>query len=172
MTMVYLRNTWGARDPHPMTGGNVPHECFIHHSENEDAHGVVSLASQKRAVKAIQDFHMDGRGWSDIAYHYIVFQDFRGDGGRVFQGRDYHYVPAAQLNHNTNTLAICIYGDGRRDDMRPHTRYLIERLLKRFPNVSRVGGHRDVVSTECPGDKFYGSIPRIAKAAGIHLYGH
>ena len=35
-------------------------------------------------MRAIQRHHQDGRGWSDIGYHFIV-----DGGGHIYQGRRY-----------------------------------------------------------------------------------
>lgn len=164
---IVSRTRWGAAKPKPMTDGNRPTECFIHHSENAHAKTVDTFDEQSAAVRGIQDFHMGpDRGWSDIGYHYVVFQTKP----RVFQGRSWFYVPAAQQDHNAGTLAICVYGDGRREEIAPHTRFLIEQIIGRHPSILTIGGHRDVVSTVCPGDHFYSAIPRIARACGIRQY--
>lgn len=169
---LYTRRDWGAHEAEPMAHQGAPKEAFIHHSENGDAARINSLDEQKAAVRAIQAFHMGPeRGWSDIAYHYVVFQPMGNIPiARAFAARSVSNVPAAQLNHNTGTLAICVYGDFRTDQVKPNTRFLIEKLLRLHPTIKIVGGHRDVVSTECPGDHLYAAIPRIAKAAGVKTY--
>lgn len=163
---TYTRKEWGARAGRPMSEQAPPVEAFIHHTD--DASGRFrTLAEQKAKTRAIQDFHMDGRGWSDIAYHFLVFQpQGQGIGARAFTARLVRFTPAAQLNHNTRTLAIAVVGNGDSEEMQRNTRYVIEQIIARFPSVKAVGGHRDVVATDCPGDKFYGSIERIAHAAG------
>lgn len=151
-----------------MTNQSIIREAFVHHSENGDAAKVDTLAEMKNRVQAIQNFHMDGRGWSDIAYHFVVFQpDENHDHAVVFQGRRTVFVPSAQLNHNSNTLAICVYGNGQADEMQRNTRFVVEDLIRMYPDVERVGGHRDVVATQCPGDKFYRAVPRIADALNL-----
>lgn len=168
---VYPRSRWKARAPRPMDPQGRPREAFIHATDTEDAHRVDRFTEQAAAMLAIQSFHMGVRGWSDIAYHFIIFQPYgKLERARVFQGRSIHAVPAAQEGHNTGTLALAVYGDGNADTMDRSTRYVIEQLIRRFPTITTVGGHRDVVATECPGDKFYASIPRIARASGTKLY--
>lgn len=171
MVKLYTRRQWGARPPaRAMTPQGSPREAFIHYSDSPDAERLDTLSEQKAAVRAIQDFHIDGRGWSDIAYHYLVCQP-RGRlrRARAFQGRDHLRVPAAQEGHNTGTLAICVIA-GPGDPISRNTRYAIEQLLRRHPSVRTVGGHRDVTSTDCPGDLLYAQIPAIARAAGVRVY--
>jgi hypothetical protein len=120
---------------------------------------------------------MDVRGWSDISYHYVIFQPFNDVPARVFEGRKVRYVPAAQAGHNTGTLAVCVFGNfDHEDSVKRNTRYAIEMLLTRKPSrtgagdVKTLGGHRDVVGTECPGDTLYAQIPRICDAINMRRY--
>jgi hypothetical protein len=172
--VIYGRDRWGARPGRPMTRQQPPREAFIHHSDNPDARTVDHIDEQIQRLRGMQAFHMGPeRGWSDIAYHFVVFQPWGHQPyARVFEGRPVGFVPAAQLNHNTGTLAICIYGDLSRDPVKRNTRYVIEQLIRKFPTVETLGGHRDVVETTCPGDHGYEAIPTIARAAGVETYKH
>jgi hypothetical protein len=76
-------------------------------------------------------------------------------------------IPAAQLNHNTHTLAIVVIGHGGKDPLKADTRRAIVEILHRYPVLQAFGGHRDVVATECPGDRFYARIPELARTAGL-----
>lgn len=168
---VFPRERWHARDPRPMAPQAAPSEAFIHHSDDIGASRWDTFAEQCEHTRDIQNFHMDGRGWSDIAYAYLVYQPFgKLTRARVFEGRDWHKVPAAQLGHNTGTLPICVIGNFERDGVKRNTRFVIEQILRAHPSVKVVGGHRDVVSTSCPGEHLYAEIPRIAKAAGVRTY--
>lgn len=105
-------------------------------------------------MRGLQDFHMDGRGWSDIAYNYLVFN---GSRPRVFYGRGARVIPAAQLNHNTNTIAVCVVmraGDKltwqTKLQLRRVVWHLRRKVIKR--NVP-VRPHSAVTETSCPGDQ-------------------
>jgi hypothetical protein len=168
---VYPRARWNARAPHLMVSQDQPAEAFLHHSDDTSPERWDTFAEQAAHMRELQNFHMLTRGWSDIAYAYIVFQPYgKLTRARVFEGRDYHKVPAAQLGHNTGTLPICVVGNFERDGVKRNTRYVIEQLIRKHPSVNTLGGHRDVVSTTCPGDHLYAEIPRIAKAAGVRTY--
>jgi hypothetical protein len=168
---IYPRARWSARTPRAMASQGSPTEAFIHHSDDVGSSQWDTMAEQCAHMRALQNFHMDGRGWSDIAYAYIVFQPYgKLTRARVFEGRDYHKVPAAQLGHNTGTLPICVVGNFERDGVKRNTRYVLEQLLRKHGSVGVVGGHRDVVGTTCPGDHLYSQIPVIAKAAGVRTY--
>ena len=168
---IYSRERWGARPPaRSMTPQGAPTEAFIHYSDTPNAEAINRFSEQAAAARAIQDFHIDGRGWSDIAYHYLVFQPRNPlRRARVFEGRAWNRVLAAQEGHNTGTLAICVVA-GPGDKLRRNTRYAIEELLRKHKAVQTVGGHRDVTSTDCPGDEIYSWIGTIARASGKRRY--
>lgn len=168
---IYSRERWHARDPRPMAPQEDPAEAFIHHSDDIGASRWDTFPEQCEHMRGLQNFHMDTRGWSDIAYAYIVFQPFgKLARARVFEGRDWHNVPAAQLGHNTGTLPICVVGNFEVDGVKRNTRFVIEELLRAHPSVRVLGGHRDVVGTTCPGDHLYAQVPAIARAAGVKVY--
>jgi hypothetical protein len=172
---VYTRTDWDARPPRAMNlQPSAPTEAFVHHSADPRPEAFDRLAEQKAHMRAIQDFHMDVRGWSDIAYHLVVFQPYGNiDKARIFEGRSWSYVPAAQEGHNTGTLAVCAIGDFRSDELKRNTRYAIGRLLISHDGAHAIkvlAGHRDVDATDCPGDKLYRWIPRIADAADLRVH--
>lgn len=167
---IYSRAEWGARPPKPgMADQAPPTEAYVHYS-GAAIKGLNSLAKQKAAVRGIQNYHMDSNGWSDVGYAFIVCQPVNPlRRARVFECRSTRKVPAAQAGHNTGTLPVCVIA-GPGEPMRRNTRYRIEQLLRRYPSVKTVGGHRDVTSTDCPGDVIYSWIPRIARASGKKVY--
>lgn len=175
---LYTRIDWGARTPTKHMGGNFPiEEAFLHHSTDRLAEHADTLAEQKAIARAIQRFHMDTRGWADIGYHFLVFQPYgHRKYARIFQGRLLHNTPAAQLNYNRHTLAVCVIGNFDRDDaLKENTRHAIRVLLNHVDDgtaidLATLGGHRDVTATDCPGDTLYRAIPTIAKAAGLKVY--
>lgn len=169
------RADWDARAWRGYTPQISAHTGFIHHTTDRLAEHVDTLPEQKACMRAIQRYHMDTNGWDDIGYNYVVFQPYGNRTyARIFEGRPRTHVPAAQLNHNTNTLAVVVFGNFDHDDsVKRNTRYALEVLItdkfKPF-GVRKIGGHRDVVSTDCPGDTLYRQIPRIADAVNLpHL---
>lgn len=169
---LYERSDWGARHWRDFTHQGSPDEAFIHHSTDRLAEHVDTLAEMKAIMKAIQRFHMDTNGWDDIAYHAVVFQPYgHRKYARIFQGRPIDHVPAAQALHNNGTLAVCVVGNFDHDDsVKDNTRHAIEVFLGTVNTLRTVGGHRDVVNTECPGDTLYRQVPIIARASHLKLY--
>lgn len=154
MIRIESRKSWGARKPRPRTPQKdfQIREFFIHHpaSPHDLAH-IDTDQEQDAYMRAIQDFHMDDRGWADIGYSFVVFQT-----GDCYRGRGRNYVPAAQLNHNTGTIAVlCALGDNETPSAR-----MIDALGRLKDRMDREIGrdliarpHSAVTATECPGAK-------------------
>lgn len=169
---IFTRKQWGARaaDASRISRENRPvTEAFLHNSDDGNFRVYNTRAKQQKKMREIQRFHMDDRGWADFAYHFAIFQPVGNlRDAHIFRGRENSMVvPAAQLNHNTHTLAIVVIGHGGKDSLKADTQAAIVWLLQQFPTLRTLGGHRDVVATECPGDRFYSRIPHLAHAAGL-----
>lgn len=151
---IVSRRQWGARKPKARSyqDPRSVREIFIHYSESPG--GQPTFEAQRRAIQNIQAFHMNTRGWDDIAYSYLVINASRP---RVFYGRGARVVPAAQAGHNTGTIAVCVVmRDGERLGWR--TKLQLRRLIWHLRrNVTRrntpVRPHSAVTETSCPGDQ-------------------
>lgn len=165
--VTYPRSAWNPRQARVMSDQHFTTEGFLHHSEDQSGTVYDTIAKQEAKVRDIQRFHMVERGWADIAYHYVIFQpNHRHRLAHVFAARPVGKVPAAQLNHNSNTLAVCVVGNGDRETLHAHTLTAIRYLLTQH-HVLKFGGHRDVVATDCPGARFYPEVRRQAAILGI-----
>lgn len=107
-------------------------------------------------VRAIQDGHMDGRGWHDIAYTLIVCIH-----GVVYEGRGVHVLPAANGEGlNSGHYAVCALV-GNSGLVHPSAALydgLCDAItyLRDHGDAGReVLGHRDGYATDCPGDRLY-----------------
>lgn len=166
---VIQRRDWGARP----SKSDVAHqplaaiaEVFIHHADQPGA-GVKSQDQAAAIVRAIQAFHMDQRGWSDIAYHYVIVPNANRFGRAwVFAGRDLTTVPAAQLNHNFGTVAICIVQKDP-EPLASNTRWRAGRIARRIRQAHTLRGHYEVTQTECPGSVIRAQLAAIARIAGL-----
>ena len=178
---LHTRASWDAA---PYQGGSpVPlanpdyQYLTLHHAAGFKA---MTLAEGQAQVKAIQDFHQNGRGWSDIGYHFIL------DGvGNVYQGRPF-LDPSATLDQvpalargahaggaNTGNIGVCLLGcyhpaEGTfcEDEITPQA---LDSLVTLFaflgeqyevPETS-LFGHRDFGNTSCPGDNNYQLLGNI-----------
>ncbi len=155
---VVSRAEWGAvepqpgciesRDPSVITTGvvhysdAVPPEA-VNPPDQPDEHAAI------QQVRAIQRFHMETRGWCDIAYHWLIAPD-----GWVFAGRSVGQVGAHCAGHNTESVGYCLLTDGPVSDEAKVA--LIERIhADRAPfgaPYAKLGPHRAFTSTACPGD--------------------
>lgn len=160
---VYSRSRWNARAGKPMQQQFAAvREFFLHHSASPGK-GIDHFVEQCQTMRDMQAFHMDGRGWSDIAYHYVVFQPYgRLKSARIFEGRSRTFVPAAQLNHNVNTLAVCVVSRSG-EPIKGSTKRALKQLYK-ASSATSVHGHFEVFQTECPGPELKAFLPELRKA--------
>lgn len=102
----------------------------------------------------IRRWHMQGNGWKDIGYHYVVDLD-----GIIEQGRPLDQAGAHTSGRNATTVGICYIGGldvlGKAKDTRTAAqKAAIERLVKSlkvcFPTITKVRGHRDYAAKACP----------------------
>ena len=56
-------------------------------------------------VAEIRKWHVEGRGWSDIGYHFYI--DLYGE---IHKGRDISKIGAHCKGHNRNSIGICYCG--------------------------------------------------------------
>lgn len=155
-----------------MARQSAPLEAFLHHTDDKPS--VVQIyntkTEQTAKVHAIDTQHRN-QGWSMGGYHWVVFQQTgTRHFARAFQLRPATFVPAAQLNHNTRTLAIAVVGNGNVNSLFEDTEKVILDILRRYKRIRTLGGHRDVVATNCPGDRIYAEIPSLARRAGLKVY--
>lgn len=154
---INKRDEWSRdRGPRPLTEQSTSNirEFFIHHPASpHDLDHIDKDQEQVSYMRAIRDFHMDDptRRWAYFAYNFAVFQD-----GEVYQGRGLGHVPAAQLGHNTNTIAVlCVLGNSELPStrMKEGLRDLKNHCDKECGRDLRALGHSQGAgqSTECPG---------------------
>lgn len=141
---IISRGEWGARGPRSRSRVNWSQrtEFVVHYSEGPT----------DQSVRSIQDFHMDGRGWADIGYNFLVDVD-----GRIYEGRGWLVVGAHAPDHNTSGIGVCMIGrDGDATaDAKRSIRWVYDEAVRRKGGGLAKLGHRDVYATSCPGDQLY-----------------
>jgi hypothetical protein len=150
------RSGWAARAPKqaPVVLLTSAVDTIVYHytaafSDARDSHEECAVR-----VRGVQAFHQEGRGWNDIAYNFLVCKH-----GYVFEGRGIDAKSAATGPDNGHTLAVCFLGadkDGRDDVTAKGRQALVEItrwIRERRPRAVRLRGHRDFMSTSCPGDE-------------------
>lgn len=159
MLQIVARSNWGARPPRSTFPIGVPSpELWLHHSAGNHFGAA--------GVRAIQNFHMDSRGWTDIAYSFIVdratFEIYEGRGAGVRGGHT--------LGHNTISHGICVMGNFEVSQVAAGLVARLAELVRHghgrgwWP-AQLTGGHRDVRATACPGQNLYARIEEINRLA-------
>ena len=105
-------------------------------------------------VDDIRRWHVNGNGWQDIGYHFVVYRD-----GTVHLGRPIEKAGAHVKNNNANSIG-CVYiggcdstgkkaKDTRTDAQKKAMVELTKELLKQYPNCT-VHGHNEFDNKACP----------------------
>jgi hypothetical protein len=164
---VVSRTEWGARAARG-TYDPVKRELFIHHTVSAGTFS--TLAEQKAHMRALDLQHIN-QGWSGIGYSFVVFPATKWyKRTRIFEGRGWDWLPAAQANHNTGTIAVSVVGNY---DVKKPGRRLVFRLAhfarraRKRKGIRVIRGHRDVMATGCPGANLYAKLPRIRQLSGL-----
>uniref|UniRef100_A0A182NQS9 Peptidoglycan-recognition protein n=1 Tax=Anopheles dirus TaxID=7168 RepID=A0A182NQS9_9DIPT len=152
------RDVWSAQPPKLIEhfAGPIPY-VIIHHSYIPAAcySGLQCIA----AMQSMQTMHQDVRQWNDIGYSFAV-----GGDGRVYQGRGFNVVGAHAPRYNNRSVGICLIGDWVSDlppkNMLAATQTLIEYGVRNgiIARNYTLLGHRQVRTTECPGDRLFEEI--------------
>lgn len=141
-------------------------------------HTAQNLAGDTRSgverMRALYTYHTVNRGWGDIGYHYVI-----GDDGRIYEGKaGGHAVVGGHVYcNNVGTIGIALMGNF---DLDPPTQvqvqslqWLIGQLTTTydidinddfaFHGTTRhpVVGHKDLLSTDCPGHFLHGVLSQI-----------
>ena len=119
---------------------NNTSEIILHHAEASHA-----------SVEDINQWHLE-RGWAGIGYHFYIRKD-----GRIYRGRPEWAVGAHAQGHNKRSVGICCEGSYMTETM-PQAQFdalvgLVREEMTKYPGA-KVLRHRDVNSTDCPGDNF------------------
>nr|WP_312881440.1 peptidoglycan recognition family protein [Actinomadura alba] len=177
--VIHPRRAWGARRPkeHARVLRGGPDHIVVHHTATPNS-GDASLAHAFALSRAIQRFHMGGRGWSDIGEQLTISR-----GGHIMEGRNRslramlsgrHAVGAQTLNHNSHTIGIENEGNYMRAPVPPALWSSLVRVCGWLCTVygldpyRAIVGHRDFNATSCPGDVLYARLPELRRqAAGL-----
>lgn len=146
------RSEWGARAPrHKDSIGGV-YGIAIHWEGPRMGSFPHDLCDDK--VRGIQRFHMDSRGWNDIAYNFLVCPH-----GAVFEGRGLWIRSAAQGTNegNGHYYAACYLG-GQGDPFTAEAKRAFNELIG-YVQANGAGknvkGHREFHATACPGEEIF-----------------
>ncbi|WP_311137372.1 FG-GAP-like repeat-containing protein [Streptomyces sp. I6] len=187
-----MRAGWGADESKvggPPTYNSTTKALFVHHTAGSNTY---QCADSPAIVRAVFTYHVEGQGWNDIGYHFLVDKC-----GRIFEGRaggiDRPVQGAHTYGFNVDTSSVSVIGDYSTAAATPAIRDAVARLaawklglyglavdgtstltastdngkFRRGQRVvlPRLPGHRDAYRTECPGARLYADLPAIRRSA-------
>ncbi|SDX10809.1 Putative peptidoglycan binding domain-containing protein [Amycolatopsis xylanica] len=170
---IYTCTEWSARPPAaPITVENHrPTYIVVHHTVDPGNVDDYSKAHAFWAARAIQNFHMDTRGWIDTGQQFT-----NSRGGYVMEGRHRslevlrggtkHVQGANVGNHNSECIGIENEGLYSTEDV-PGALWnslvqLVAYMAQQYAiDPEFIKGHRDFNSTECPGQVLYDRLPEL-----------
>lgn len=193
---IITRAEWGARPQacaFDVASGLVG--AVVHHTAGSNSYTTVVQAEQQ--IRGDQAYHIDGRGWCDIGYNFIVDK-----WGNIYEGRaDSLTKPIIGVHaggFNTGTLGVSMLGSY---DAAPPaaTQTSVAQIIgyrlgwygvdpsgtmsyrtlggqnssvpaNTTVTLPRVMGHRDVAYTACPGNGGYAALPNIRAMASSFSY--
>jgi hypothetical protein len=143
---VFSRADWNAvpprkvvpLDPKRVTKFVVHHTTGDHRKQEDSA----------RWVRNIQNYHINGKRWNDIAYSFLV--DKNGD---IYVGRGWQAVGGHTAGHNSTSIGVAFLGDGRvelPDAAKTAIAHLYAQARGMFGNVTP-SCHNNWGQTQCPG---------------------
>ncbi len=167
---VIDQDVWRAGLPDPKQGrtSTLVSHCIIHHSAGSN-----STTDYTNAVRNIYLLHLQGNGWDDIGYNYLIAPN-----GDIYAGRDDLGVAdeddiqgAHFCGKNGGTMGVCLLGNYNETTPSDTLLTSLNKLLawKLFkeglqatdsfphpngndPHLGSIAFHQHGCSTECPGD--------------------
>lgn len=155
---LVTRAQWGARPPREGRETSISaHPSTTVHWEGAGWVWPWDHSTCDNKVRAMQDYHMDGRGWSDIAYNYVNCPH-----GYTFEGRGYDERSSANGNDSFNFASFATQamwgskaGAKVPNPLKDALLFSMEILRENGHATAVVKGHRDWHETDCPGDELY-----------------
>ncbi|WP_258718609.1 N-acetylmuramoyl-L-alanine amidase [Saccharopolyspora gloriosae] len=152
-----------------------PSKIIVHHTATPNS----SDTSQSHAFalsRQIQDFHMDSNGWIDTGQNFTNSRGGHLTEGRhkslaALQGGSQHVLGAHAGEQND--VALGIENEGTYTDASvPDALWeslveLCSYMISQYGiKAGAIYGHRDFMSTACPGDVLYARLPDLREAVG------
>ncbi len=173
---VVSRNQWGAIPRSSAATSTVSH-LIVHHE-----FGSNTSSDWAARVRSVQNFHINGNGWSDIGYNFLIDPN-----GVIYEGRagGDNAVGAHFCGRNRNTMGVCMLGDYSSITPTTATQTALKNILawkadKENINplgssfhyavnrsLTHIAGHRDAGCSVCPGDGGYATLGGIRN--GVHV---
>lgn len=134
---------------------HTPLRLTVHHTASVPT----SDPAAPQAVRDHQRSHQVGRGWPDIAYHFVI-----DAAGFVYEGRPVAAVGDTGTDYDPSGhfLVACEGNFDQHDMPEPQLRSLIDLLAwgsgEHQIDPATITGHRDWAATACPGEALYAIV--------------
>jgi hypothetical protein len=141
----------------PAEGANPRSGLVIHYDSVDQGLASKPLSASLDYWRRTRAFHTGpSRGWDDIGYSFLATAQ-----GHIVEGRGLHKAQAAQPGGNTSHYSVTL-ATGPNDTITPEqinaVRALRQWLMQDHHVAGAVLGHRDFISTSCPGEKAYALV--------------
>ncbi|MCB9645604.1 MAG: N-acetylmuramoyl-L-alanine amidase [Deltaproteobacteria bacterium] len=171
---ILPRSAWGARARRCGNRDQPKVRMAIHHAVTARTQG----GAYEPVLRMIQAFHMDGRGYCDVGYHFFVTAD-----GRVWEAREVDILGGHSGNYNGGNIGIVFVGcfDGSSacdglggtnppEAMMAGAARAIGALARKFGipiDADRIKGHgqQPYQATACPGSVLRGRLEELRQRA-------
>ncbi|MBE2250148.1 MAG: N-acetylmuramoyl-L-alanine amidase [Myxococcus sp.] len=159
---ILPRAAWGARAPTCRSLTN-PYRLVVHHT----ASPTNDTFTPEARLRQTQAFHMDTRGYCDVAYNFLMSRD-----ARVWEGRGDGVLGGHTLNQNAGNMALCVIGTYTTDTLTPQQSCALagwmawqSSLHGIALNRTNIKGHREWGATECPGNTLFAQLDALVTQA-------
>ena len=171
---VISREAWDAleRSESGISTSEVTH-LIVHHEAGSN-----ESSDWAARVRAIQYFHINGNGWYDIGYNFLVDPN-----GNIYEGRvgGDDAIGAHYCARNRNTMGVCMLGDYSVIEPTIAAQQGLHKILAwkaaketidplassyhySVGDLPHIAGHRDGGCTFCPGDGMYGLLGNVRQS--------
>lgn len=104
-------------------------------------------------IATIRRWHVQGNGWKDIGYHYVIYLD-----GSVHEGRPIEQIGAHTSGHNADSIGIAYVGGVNaageaKDTLNAAQEVAMVNLIKALRDqygYMSLHGHNEFAAKACP----------------------
>ncbi|MGW1895306.1 peptidoglycan recognition protein family protein [Streptomyces sp. NPDC002004] len=184
---IVTRKKWGAdeklREPGYVYTKTID-AAFVHHTDSGNNY---SCSQAPSVIRSIYRYHVKSMGWRDIGYNFLVDKCgkiYEGRAGGVTKA----VMGAHTLGFNTNTMGIAVIGSFQTSSPSSAALGGVEKLTAwklgvfnanprgktyltsaggnlyakgKKVHLYVISGHRDGVSTDCPGARLYSKLGTV-----------
>jgi hypothetical protein len=190
---IVLRAAWQADEK--ITHGKTLYAptlklAIVHHTAGSNNY---TEAEAPAIVRGIEVYHVQGNGWNDIGYNFLIDRF-----GTVYEGRaggiDKNVIGAHAEGFNTGSVGVALMGNFTTATPPPAMQNALVNLLAwrldvahidplstlidksrgnyKYPagtpvKLRAISGHRDTGPTDCPGNAAYALLPTIAQRVSV-----